>query len=453
MAKQPNQQFVTKKHLARLEKERIQQRYLLIGSIVVFALVIGIILFGVLDQTVIKAMQPVAKVGTETINTSSFQKEVRFERYRLIDQLRGLTSDGFALQFFGSYIQQIQSQLENNNALGQQVLNTMIEDILVRREAESRGITVTEEEVEKAVQEAFNFYAEGTPTPTVTATPYNTPTLSETQKALFPPTQAPTETAVPTESATPTSEPVTPTPEATATATSAFTATPAATATITLTPTPYTKEGFEENLGEYVDNVRSINYSREDLRNLIRRQLLRQKVYESVSAEVETSAEQVWARHILVETEEEAKTVLERLNNGETFADLARELSTDESNKNQGGDLGWFTRERMVTPFADAAFSLKEGEISQPVKTDFGYHIIQVIGHEERPLDPAQLDEAKQKAYSDWLEAAKTEANVETYDENWTQAVPTDPEIPVDLQAILQQISTQNQGLPLEGLP
>ncbi len=64
MAKEPNQKVITKKHLARLEKERIQQRYLMIGAIVVIVLVVAIVVYGILDQTVIKAQRPVAKVGS-----------------------------------------------------------------------------------------------------------------------------------------------------------------------------------------------------------------------------------------------------------------------------------------------------------------------------------------------------------------------------------------------------
>ncbi len=114
------------------------------------------------------------------------------------------------------------------------------------------------------------------------------------------------------------------------------------------------------------------------MRSLIRRQLLRQKVVEAVTKDVATSAEQVWARHILVEKEEDAKKVLDELKAGGNFAELAKQYSTDTSNKDQGGDLGWFTKGQMVQEFEDAAFALKVGEISQPVKTTFGYHIIQV---------------------------------------------------------------------------
>jgi len=98
--------------------------------------------------------------------------------------------------------------------------------------------------------------------------------------------------------------------------------------------------------------------------------------------------EQVWAQHILVDTEGEALQVLDRLSKGEDWNKIAAEVSTDSYSKdNNGGDLGWFGRGVMVKEFEDAAFSLKVGEISQPVKTAFGYHIIHILGHEFRSVN------------------------------------------------------------------
>jgi peptidyl-prolyl cis-trans isomerase C len=82
------------------------------------------------------------------------------------------------------------------------------------------------------------------------------------------------------------------------------------------------------------------------------------------------------ARHILVEHEYEAQDILKKLRSGESFDDMARIFSKCPSSR-QGGDLGTFTRGRMVEPFDEAVFALKPGELSQPVRTRFGYHIIQ----------------------------------------------------------------------------
>lgn len=96
---------------------------------------------------------------------------------------------------------------------------------------------------------------------------------------------------------------------------------------------------------------------------------------------------EVRARHILVKTEEEAKELRARIDAGEDFAELAKQYSLDGSAQN-GGDLGFFGKGRMVQPFENAAFALQPGEVSQPVQTQFGYHLIKV---EER-MEPELAD-------------------------------------------------------------
>jgi peptidyl-prolyl cis-trans isomerase C len=109
------------------------------------------------------------------------------------------------------------------------------------------------------------------------------------------------------------------------------------------------------------------------------------KAYDTESAKIEQT-ERVRARHILVKTEQEATEILDRLKKGEKFEDLAKKYSQDGS-KDYGGDLGYFSEREMVPAFSKAAFSLKPGEISQPVKTNFGWHIIKV---EDRKKGAAQ---------------------------------------------------------------
>lgn len=87
-------------------------------------------------------------------------------------------------------------------------------------------------------------------------------------------------------------------------------------------------------------------------------------------------ADKIKCAHILVEKQSQALAILERLKKGDKFADLAKELSLDTGCGKRGGDLGYFGRGRMVKPFEVAAFALSVGQISEPIKTEFGYHII-----------------------------------------------------------------------------
>jgi peptidyl-prolyl cis-trans isomerase C len=101
---------------------------------------------------------------------------------------------------------------------------------------------------------------------------------------------------------------------------------------------------------------------------------------------------EVRARHILVKTEQEAKDLLKQLKGGADFVELAKK-SSDGPSAQTGGDLGYFARGQMVKPFEDAAFTLKAGEISAPVQTEFGWHVIKVEDKRNRPVP--QFDEVK----------------------------------------------------------
>lgn len=128
------------------------------------------------------------------------------------------------------------------------------------------------------------------------------------------------------------------------------------------------------------------------------------------------------ASHILVETEAEGNSILEKLKNGEDFAKLAAEHSKDASNARNGGDLGFFSRGRMVPEFEEAAFNLNVGEISGLVKTRFGYHIIKVTDKKEgtqlsfeetKDLVKKQLQAKKQRdTYKAFIDKLKSNTEV-----------------------------------------
>ena len=118
--------------------------------------------------------------------------------------------------------------------------------------------------------------------------------------------------------------------------------------------------------------------------------------YDKEASKVKVS-ERVRARHILVQTEKEAKDVLTRLNKGEKFEDIAKQVSLDGS-KDYGGDLGYFSAEEMVPEFSKAAFALKIGDISEPVKTDYGWHVIKLEDRKQGGAQPFDQVKAGIKA-------------------------------------------------------
>jgi peptidyl-prolyl cis-trans isomerase C len=125
---------------------------------------------------------------------------------------------------------------------------------------------------------------------------------------------------------------------------------------------------------------------------------------------------QVKASHILVDQEQEAKEIYKRLKGGADFAELAKKHSKDPSSRDQGGDLGYFTRGQMVKSFEDMAFSLKVDKISEPVQTSFGYHIIKVLDIKDpkkfEELSPEDLNTVKRQMFNDEIERLKKSAKI-----------------------------------------
>ena len=195
--------------------------------------------------------------------------------------------------------------------------------------------------------------------------------------------------------------------------------------------------GGEEALLKAMENY---NLTKEDVINDVKTYLLTLKVMEDyigvTDEDVKTyfeenkesfaTPEQVEASHILVEDEATAKEIIKKLNDGEDFAKLAKEYSTDKSNAEKGGALGYFGRGEMVEPFENAAFSMNVGDISkEPVKTDFGYHIIKVTDKKE--AKEADFETSKEQArdmlveervneqYSNWINEKMEEYDIKTY--------------------------------------
>jgi parvulin-like peptidyl-prolyl isomerase len=198
------------------------------------------------------------------------------------------------------------------------------------------------------------------------------------------------------------------------------------------------REKIVEQVGgqeQFDQLVESSGLTEEQLDREFRLIVMQERVQEELTGDVEVTDEQVEAfyeenkearydvasaRHILVETEEEAQEVLRRLDEGEDFGELAGELSTDTGSGAEGGDLGEFTRDRMVPEFADAVFSAEPGDVIGPVETQFGFHVIEVLDRTTASLDEvsedirAELSQGEgQDVITTWLEEQRAAAEIE----------------------------------------
>ncbi len=432
MAKTPRPAVVSRKQQSRVEKERQQRRIVLIVTMTIAVAVVIILGYGLLDTFYLQNIRPVATVDGEKITLEQFQARARFDRFQLIQNTIQLVqyqqlfqADPNSANYFTSQIQLNVSKLNDPTQLGNQVIDELINEAIIRREAEKLGVTVTDEEIDKAFQEAFGFFPAGTPTAAPTTTAFSTATYSPQQLTLAPSTATPTQAPTPTLS-----------PEITETLaeTAQATATTGPTSTPFPTPTPMTEEGFKAGLENYLETLRTeAQIDEKTFREIVRSSLLYEKVFEEITKDVPAEDEWVWARHILVATPEEAAVVVQSLKNGADFAQLAAQFSTDTSNKDRGGDLGWFERGQMVSEFENAVFAMTEiGQISDPVQTQFGYHIIQLLGKETRPVSESRLSTLKQQKFNSWLEETKASLKIER-SEDWINKVPTVPTLPPGL--------------------
>ena len=415
----PPQAGLTRKHLARAERETLMRQWIIGVTAGITILILAIAGYGLIDLYVIQPQQPVAKVGDVEISTADFQKAVKYQRMLLSQQYGQLAqiiqlfgSDPNTASFYQSQLSQIESQLTDTNLLGRQVLDQLIEEQIIRQEAAARGITVSPEEADKALQEAFGYYADGTPTPEPTAT--------------FPPTEPPTVTPTSTEGPSPTpspTEPPTATPEPTLTATAGPSPTPSPTST------PYTLEGYQKIFGETAARFKTLTGMTEaDFRRTFETDLLRNKLRDVIAADTSGEVTEAHARHILVADEALAKDIIKQLQEGGDFVALAAQYSEDTSNKDSGGDLGTFAPGQMVAEFDQVVFSAGIGLYSEPVKTQFGYHIIEILSRESRPMTGDELDQKKSEAFDTWLSEKKADPElIEEFSERWQLRVPTTP--------------------------
>ncbi len=374
MAKQGNpQKELNRKQLARREKEKKLNKILIWSAIGVGVLIALIIAYGAITELVVKPGQPVAKVDGVAITTKEFQNRLYYERLLMRRQLE--TYQSYLLQLdpndetMADLYQQLQvtaSNLETQlsstmtSLIGKQVLDDMVEERLVQKEAQSRNLTVSQDDVTLSIETMLGY--DRTAAETVTDT-----TTIESFDSLY--------------------------------------------------------QGFRDNI------LKESNFSEEAYRTMVETGLLRDQLKAIIGVDVVQTAEQVETTFFTAADEEVARTLQERINNGEDVTALVEELNNDEDDLTAGYSLSWlpvgYLGSQLGTTIEQVAFNTPVGQAAEPtIANDGRYYVIYVSGHEDRALDESLLEQGREQKYTDWLTQQTTERCVYL---DWEDAVLTTP--------------------------
>jgi len=379
------QKSPNRKQLATRKRDEKAQRIITWIAIGVGVVILSVLGYGVVSELFIKANAPVARVDGEPIKTKDYQARVRFERLSTRSQILQYenylaqydTTDEF-MQTLATQLQQQKQQLELQLApgsvaiFGSSVLDKMVEERLVSKEAARLGITVTPEEVDRQIESLFGYDRDA-----VAAT-----------------------------------DPLT------------------TTGTVTNTETPMTRAEFETYYEQFKSvYLRPSGLSEEAFRQSVEIELLRPKVVEALTQDIETKANQAQVTVLVTGTLEAALALQERLNAGEAVDALVEELNNSETGGGWAADLGWVQPGRLTTDFSadvdTAAFEIPVGTASDPItRNETEYYVVFVRAREVRDLDEATLSAAREQRFSEWL-AEQKQSRVEYLD--YTKVTPDTP--------------------------
>lgn len=426
---------LTRKQRHHIRRDQAQTRWVWAITAIILVLVAAVIGFGYYSTYFLRVVDPAAFVYGEKITISEVQKEVRWERMQLIASYSRLILASNNLQdptqasVFNSQASQIANMLNNKTALGEDALGFLIEARIARHEAASRGIVVTEDELQAKVNDMLGYIPEATltalpsPSNTVPFTPTPTWTVTSTVTPGGP-TFTPTST-------------ITLTPTVTLTPTLAGTVTPTLAPSITRTPTlvptatPFTQAAFQKYYTLYLGDVRRMTMMTElDFRERARSELYIAKVKNAVMAEVPRNEDQVHLAQIVVADEATGKAVRARVVGGESWNAVAKEVSLDTATKDSGGDLGWIAEGNPPSDLEKTAFAMNYGQISQPVPTSATtWVILKLVDKGSRPMSADKYAGEQQAHYQQWLQDLEKNSDVVEKKGIPADLIPTDPKM------------------------
>lgn len=349
---------------SRVEQQRRFRKIIVWSAIGVAILIVGLLGYGFFLENFIKLRQPVAIVNGVAITGADLRGRVDLlQRY---------------------YMMSLPAEQVDF------VLDMLIQEELLRQEVARRGLAVTDEDVQRRIEEDYGYYrVPPTPTPEPTATA----TLAATAIVTATPSTAATVTAT---------EVLTPTP----------------TPTLAPTPTPMTEEAFQQ---QYAETLALQGISDEGYRAFIRAQLLYQVLLEDFQREVPATADQVQVRYLRVDSQEKADELVERLEEGASFEALKEEVESDAEAPGYGSELQWYTKDTLEqalsADIAAQAFSIKSGVFSAQGALGTGYYAIEVVDHQEtREVDEELSRQLAATKLQEWLDVQMSSVERREYD-------------------------------------
>ncbi len=388
MAKQKAPPRETKKHVARADLERRQRRLIIALMIAIGIIVFVLVGVGIYDTYFVKPYESVAVVNGEEISAGLFETRVRWAQRTLVAQmgsqielLNAFADEPELTQTLQGQILELQTQLSNPAMLAQDVFDHMTTEAVFRQEADRRGIIVSAEEIDNTIYELFNFYPDGTPTPSPTSE------SGSSEEGESGSTELP--------------QPI---------------------------PTVYTREDFDEDYKIFVESLRDFRIKEADFRDLVKNQLLQAKIQEAFQDEMDIpeNEEQVLVQHLIVQAEAVAEEVFQRYEDGQPWEELVLEYSEDTSTNENAGEIGWQSLGDLQSQFGQQGiliFTSPLGQVIGPVESSIGFHLIMVDGKEDRPLSEFALQRLTQTMYSNWVQSLRTEAEIEIID-GWEEHLP-----------------------------
>lgn len=324
-----------------------------------------------------KAPAVIANVNGTPISGQEFVQRARYKRYVLVSQYARL-KDLYAVvsqqndPTTGETIQQqmtdIAAMLKNPQKVGEQTVEDLVQETIIRQEAERRGIKIDAAEVQNQINHYFNYYPEGIPTPEPGSTPGSG--LTPIQKDVF-------------------------------------------------------DRKYQTMLQEVAANT---GLTEADIRRTFETQLMTTQLANALFPELTEGDEQVHASHILVADLETAQKVLRLLSSGEAWETLAETYTQDPAFSENKGDMGWFGRGEMLSALEEAAFNTPVGQVSSPVQSDYGWHLVKVLEKEIKPFTTERLATVRNQKMGAWLTQQQA-SGVEIVD-GWQQMIPYMPSIP-----------------------